>query len=166
MTDRPSPEPPESPSASVAPPSHVSLPVRDEPAPGAVPVRLVLTTLPASADAGAVARDLVERRLAACVGIGAGVRSVYRWQGGVEDDAEVPLLIKTTGDRVAALEARLREVHPYEVPEFVVLEAGASEAYGAWLLDAVAVDAPAVGPGPGPGTPGQAQSQPERLKPT
>ncbi|MGE0594548.1 MAG: divalent-cation tolerance protein CutA [Vicinamibacterales bacterium] len=138
--------------------------VQAEPVPGAVPVRLVLTTLPASADAAAVARDLVERRLAACVGIGAGVRSVYRWKGGVEDEAEVPLVIKTTDERIAALETRLREVHPYEVPEFVVLQAGASEAYGAWLVDAVAGDAPAAASEPG--TPGQPQSQPERLKPT
>lgn len=99
------------------------------------PLAVVLTTLGAGADAAALARTLVEERLAACVNVLPPMTSVYRWQGRVEEDQERQLLIKTTADRVVALEARLRELHPYELPEFVVLEATASAAYGAWVRD-------------------------------
>ena len=95
---------------------------------------LVLTNLPDAASARALAGALVETRLAACVNILAPCRSVYRWQGKVEDAAEVPLLIKTTTDRYAALEAAIRQQHPYELPEIVAvpIERGLPD-YLAWV---------------------------------
>jgi periplasmic divalent cation tolerance protein len=103
-----------------------------------VEVVLVLTTIGADGDAAALARTLVEERLAACVNIGAPMTSVYRWKGAVEQDREQPLVIKTTGDKLAALETRLRALHPYELPEFLVLSAsGGSTAYLDWVRESV-----------------------------
>jgi len=82
---------------------------------------LVLTTLPDADSAARIARALVEGRHAACVSIGAPVRSIYVWQGALEDASEVPLAIKTTADAYDALEAALRALHPYELPEIVAL---------------------------------------------
>jgi len=82
---------------------------------------LVLTNLPDSASASALAEHVVAERLAACVNILAPCRSVYRWQGKVEAAEEVPLLIKTSADRYAALEAAIRARHPYELPEIVAV---------------------------------------------
>lgn len=82
---------------------------------------LVLTNLPDEASAHALASRLVAARVAACVNILAPCRSVYRWQGKVEDATEVPLLIKTTAARYAALEAEIRAHHPYELPEVIAL---------------------------------------------
>ena len=84
-------------------------------------VLVVLTNCPDAASADTLATALVETRLAACVNVLAPCRSVYRWQGAVERAEEVPLLIKTTVDRYAALEAGIRARHPYEVPEIVAL---------------------------------------------
>lgn len=95
---------------------------------------VVLTTVGADFDARALAHALVEARLAACVNIVPAIHSVYRWEGKVTDDAEQLLIIKTTGERVNALRAELMRLHPYEVPEFVVLHMDdVSEAYRAWL---------------------------------
>jgi periplasmic divalent cation tolerance protein len=94
---------------------------------------LVLTTLGADADAAALARTLVDERLAACVNVLAPMTSVYRWKGAVEHDREQQLVIKTSRARVEALQARLRQLHPYELPEFLVLQAGGSEAYLSWI---------------------------------
>ncbi len=100
---------------------------------------LILTTVGADFDARGLAHALVEARLAACVNIIPAIHSVYRWEGKVADDAEQLLIIKTSGERVQQLRARLLERHPYEVPEFVVIEADQmSEAYRAWLLQSVA----------------------------
>ena len=96
-------------------------------------VAIVLTTLGADADAAALARTLVDERLAACVNVLPVMTSIYRWQGKVEQDREQQIVIKTSSDRVAALQARLRELHPYDLPEFLVLDAGGSEAYLAWV---------------------------------
>jgi len=98
-------------------------------------VSIVLTTLGADADATVLARTLVEERLAACVNILPAMTSVYRWQGKVEQEREQQMVIKTASDRVAALEARLRQLHPYELPEFLVIQAGGSAAYLAWVGD-------------------------------
>jgi periplasmic divalent cation tolerance protein len=98
---------------------------------------VVLTTMPADARAEALARTLVEERLAACVNVHAPMTSTYRWRGAVEVDAERQLVIKTVRDRLAALEARLRSLHPYEVPEFVVLSGQAADDYAGWMGDAV-----------------------------
>ncbi len=80
-------------------------------------VLLVISSLPDHASAQQLARTLIERRLAACVSVLAPCTSVYRWQGAVEEAAEVPLLIKTTTGRYAELESTLLELHPYELPE-------------------------------------------------
>lgn len=98
------------------------------------PVVIVLTTFGAGDTALAVARALVEERLAACVNVLPPMTSVYRWQGEVHQEAERQVVIKTTPDRVSALQQRLRELHPYELPEFLVLtpESG-SEAYVEWV---------------------------------
>lgn len=95
---------------------------------------LVLTNLPDAEAARRLAGHLVEARLAACVNILAGCRSVYRWQGKVEEADEVPLLIKTTADRYPALEAAIRAGHPYELPEIVAVPVcfGLSEYLG-WV---------------------------------
>ena len=93
---------------------------------------LVLTTMPDDDRADEVAKTLVDERLAACVNVHGPMTSLYRWKGAVERDAERQLVIKTTRDRLAPLESRLRALHPYELPEFVVIEATASEAYAAW----------------------------------
>lgn len=99
---------------------------------------IVLTTLGATADADGLARTLVTERLAACVNVLPAMTSFYWWKGTIEEDAERQLVIKTTRDRVEAIEARFRELHPYELPEFVILDAGASAAYLEWLRDATA----------------------------
>jgi periplasmic divalent cation tolerance protein len=96
---------------------------------------LVLTTLGADADAAGLARTLVDDRLAACVNVLPAMTSIYRWKGSVEQDREQQLVIKTTAERVPALEARLRHLHPYELPEFVVLNAAASAAYAEWVTE-------------------------------
>ena len=82
---------------------------------------LVLTTLPDRPAAEALAEALVDARLAACVNILAPCQSVYRWQGAVDKASEVPLLIKTTEARYAALEAAIRARHPYELPEVIAI---------------------------------------------
>ena len=95
---------------------------------------LVITTLPDADSAHRLATALVEQRLAACVNILAPCRSVYRWQGRIEDSAEVPLLIKTTDARYAALEAAIRAAHPYELPEIVAVGiVRGSPEYLAWV---------------------------------
>lgn len=95
---------------------------------------LVLTTLPAAADAAAFASAIVEARLAACVNLLPVMESVYRWEGRVQRDAERQLILKTSGDRVAALWERVRALHPYDVPEFIVLPiAGGHDAYLDWI---------------------------------
>jgi periplasmic divalent cation tolerance protein len=94
---------------------------------------LVLTTLGADADAAALARTLVEERLAACVNVLPAMTSIYRWKGSVEENREQQLLIKTAPDRVEALATRLRQLHPYELPEFILLNGDASAAYALWV---------------------------------
>ena len=99
---------------------------------------IVLTTLGAQADAAAFARVLVDERLAACVNVLPAMTSVYGWKGAIEEDGEQQLVIKTSSDRVAALEARFHELHPYDVPEFLVISVtGGSSAYLAWLGESV-----------------------------
>ena len=95
---------------------------------------LVLTNLPDQASAQALATTLVTERLAACVNLLAPCRSIYRWQGTIESAEEVPLLIKTTSERYAALEAAIRARHPYELPEIIAvpIDHGLPE-YLAWV---------------------------------
>lgn len=82
---------------------------------------LVVTNCPDAAVAEDIARHVVEAGLAACVNILAPCRSIYRWQGAVETAEEVPLLAKTSRERYPALEAAIRDRHPYEVPEIIAL---------------------------------------------
>jgi len=97
-------------------------------------VRVVLLTAPDADTAERLARALVEERLAACVNAVPGVRSFYRWEGRVEDADELLLVVKTRADRTAALAARVRELHPYELPEVLELAAeGGSAAYLDWV---------------------------------
>ncbi len=99
---------------------------------------LVLTTVGADFDAHSLAHKLVEARLAACVNIIDRIHSVYRWEDRVADDGEQLLLIKTTDVRIDALREELFRLHPYDVPEFVVISIDStSEAYGAWLLESL-----------------------------
>ena len=100
---------------------------------------LVLTTVPGDERAETLARTLVDERLAACVNVQAPMVSIYRWKGDVERGVERQLVIKTTSDRLPALEARLRELHSYELPEFVVMSVDeGSAAYLAWVKEQVA----------------------------
>ncbi len=98
-------------------------------------VLLVVTNLPDRASAERVAEALVIQRVAACVNVLADCVSVYRWEGKLEHANEVPLLIKTTRAAYPGLEAALRELHPYELPEIIALpvEAGLPE-YLDWVV--------------------------------
>jgi periplasmic divalent cation tolerance protein len=94
---------------------------------------LILTTMPDDARADELARALVDERLAACVTVGAPMTSTYRWNGAVDTAVERQLTMKTTRARAAALEARVRAAHPYELPEWLVLDASAGAAYAEWI---------------------------------
>jgi periplasmic divalent cation tolerance protein len=95
---------------------------------------VILTTLPADADAQAFGQALVEAKLAACVNLLPVMESVYRWEGRVEHETERQLVIKTSRDRVVALWDRVRELHPYEIPVFLVLSVvDGNEAYLRWV---------------------------------
>jgi periplasmic divalent cation tolerance protein len=97
-------------------------------------VVLAMTTLPGDFDSSQLAQDLVGAGLAACVSILPGIRSVYTWQGVPQVDHEQQLFIKTTSDRVDALWEAVRERHPYETPEFLVLPViDGSEEYIRWI---------------------------------
>lgn len=101
---------------------------------------LALTTLSTKVDGHAFAATLVRERLAACVNVLGEMDSVYRWQGKVESERERQLLIKTTADRLPALQARLHELHPYDVPEFLVIPViGGSELYVKWLKESTII---------------------------
>jgi periplasmic divalent cation tolerance protein len=96
---------------------------------------VALTTLPDEAVAARLARAWAEAGLAACVQIVPGMRSVYRWQGRLEEAAECQLWIKTTAGRLGALRQRLEADHPYDVPEFIVLPiTDAAEPYRRWVV--------------------------------
>lgn len=95
---------------------------------------MILVNVPDEATAHLMARSLVEGRVAACINILPGVRSVYRWQGKIEEAQEVTLLIKTTQARYVDLEAAVKAAHPYDVPELIALPivAGLPE-YLSWI---------------------------------
>ena len=95
---------------------------------------LVLTTLSAKVDGKAFGATLVRERLAACVNVLGEMDSIYRWQGAIESERERQLLIKTTAARLPALQARLHEMHAYDIPEFMVIPVvDGSEQYLTWL---------------------------------
>jgi periplasmic divalent cation tolerance protein len=99
---------------------------------------LVLVTAPSADKAAELARTLVEERLAACGNVVPGLRSIYRWEGKVHDEAEVLLLLKTQAPLFEPLRQRLLEIHPYQVPEVLRLgiEAG-HQPYLDWIRDNV-----------------------------
>ncbi|MDX1556737.1 MAG: divalent-cation tolerance protein CutA [Xanthomonadales bacterium] len=97
-------------------------------------VWVVLCTCPDDDTASSLARELVETRLAACVNIVPEIRSVFRWQGEVQSEAEALMVVKTTAGRYPALEAWLLDNHPYDVPEVLALPVeNALAAYGQWV---------------------------------
>jgi periplasmic divalent cation tolerance protein len=102
---------------------------------------LVMTTLPDQGAAEKLAQALIEARMAACVNVLAPCRSVYRWQGAVETASEVPLLIKTSAARYAALQAAIRSAHPYELPEIIAVPiAHGLPDYLAWVHAATTLE--------------------------
>ena len=110
-------------------------------APLAEPIEpvVVLTTCPDDAAAARIARELVESGLAACVSRTGPLHSTYRWQGAIQDEPEVLLVIKTLTTRYSELEMRLKSLHPYEVPEIIALPVAAGFAdYLSWLRGALA----------------------------
>jgi len=96
--------------------------------------RIAMTTVASAEEAARLSRALVEERLAACATLLPAAHSIYHWEGRIETSDECLLLLKTTTERLAGLEARLGELHSYQTPEFLVLavEAG-SHPYLAWL---------------------------------
>jgi periplasmic divalent cation tolerance protein len=99
---------------------------------------LVVTTAGSEAEAQKIAKQVVERRLAACVNIVPRIQSVYRWEGKVETAEEFLLIIKTTRARDADVQAAIRELHSYDLPECIVIsmEGGSSE-YLKWIEESV-----------------------------
>ncbi len=96
--------------------------------------RIVLTTAANPDEAALLAGTLVEERLAACATLIPGVQSIYHWEGQIETSAETLLLLKTAAEQLPALEARLHELHSYQIPEFLVLDvATGSRGYLEWL---------------------------------
>lgn len=97
---------------------------------------IVLSTVDSRESAQKIAHALVERRLAVCVNIVSGIESVYRWKGQIESAQELLLVIKTASDRFELVRDALRELHPYELPECVMvkIEQGSAE-YLEWLSE-------------------------------
>ena len=99
---------------------------------------MILTTCPDEAVASRIARELVESGLAACVSRVGPVHSTYRWQGAIQDEPEVLLVIKSLTTRYPELQMRLKSLHPYEVPEIIALPVTSGLAdYLSWLEGAV-----------------------------
>lgn len=101
--------------------------------------RIVLSTAGSEEEGARIAKSLLERKLCACVNLVPKVRSLYRWEGAVQDDAEVLLIMKTTQDKLQALADHLAEIHSYEVPEVlaVAVDQG-SASYLEWLAESCA----------------------------
>ena len=99
---------------------------------------VALTTWPADRDVDGFARRLVHDQLAACVNVLAPMTSIYRWQGNVEEATERQVIIKTTRSSLGALRARVHELHPYDLPEFLVLSVSdGGDAYLDWIRQSV-----------------------------
>jgi periplasmic divalent cation tolerance protein len=101
---------------------------------------ILFVTVPNRDDAARIAEALVAERLAACVNIVPGIESIYRWEGKVARDQELLLIIKTTSERYAEVERRVKELHSYTTPEVIAMkiERGSYE-YLKWLQDSTAV---------------------------
>jgi periplasmic divalent cation tolerance protein len=106
--------------------------------PSGPPIQIVLTTAATPDEANLLAHTLVEERLAACATLIPAVQSIFHWEGRVESATETLVLLKTGPDQLAALESRLRQLHSYQTPEFLVLGVeAASQAYLEWLQAAL-----------------------------
>lgn len=100
---------------------------------------LVLTSAESQDQARSIATALVERRLAACVQLLPGMRSIYRWQDRLQDEEEILLLIKTTGAGFESVRAAIRELHSYELPEILALRVDRGDPQAlAWIASCVA----------------------------
>ena len=101
---------------------------------------LVFTNLPDRSAALKLAQGLIDKRLAACVNVLSGCTSVYRWEGTVEQTDEVPVLIKTRASRYAEIEAAIRSLHPYELPEVIAVPVVRGLAdYLEWVAEETAI---------------------------
>lgn len=97
-------------------------------------VKIILTTVPSRDSASHIAKALVEKKIAACVSIIPQIKSVFRWDGKVQEEEELLLLIKTTEERYQQLEEEIRSLHPYTCPEILALATTAGFAdYCAWV---------------------------------
>ncbi|HWV38814.1 MAG TPA: divalent-cation tolerance protein CutA [Vulgatibacter sp.] len=102
---------------------------------------VVLVTAPDADTAARIARALVEERLAACGNVIDGLRSIYRWQGAIEDSKEALLILKTRVDAFERMQARVVELHPYECPEVLRLDVAAGlPAYLEWLASGIGAE--------------------------
>jgi periplasmic divalent cation tolerance protein len=102
-------------------------------------ILLAISTFPDAETADRIAQILVEEKLAACANLIPGIHSVYRWKEKLETAGEVLVLFKTTRDRQAALQKKLRSLHPYEVPEIIFVPVdGGLPAYLSWVADGCA----------------------------
>ncbi len=105
----------------------------------AAEVLLVISTFPDAETAERISRALVTDKLAACANIMPAVRSIYRWQGNIEEAAEIMVFFKTTADGYAALERRVKELHPYDVPEIIALPVSRGlSGYLGWVQESCA----------------------------
>lgn len=103
-----------------------------------MPALLAFVTCPTAEVAAGIAKTLVEERLAACGNLVPGLRSIYSWEGKLCDESEVLLLIKTTGEAFGRLQARVVELHPYDLPEVIAVKVEAGlPAYLQWVADSV-----------------------------
>ncbi len=103
------------------------------------PAILVITNVPDRAVATALAQSLLDRRLAACINIGAPVESIYHWQDRIETGHEVPVVVKTRSALYSNVEDAIRKLHPYDTPEIIAIPVVAGDArYLAWLADETA----------------------------
>ena len=104
----------------------------------ASPFVIVLTTFPADGDAARLAHTLVEERLVACINILPVMESVYRWEGRIDQSRERQIVMKTVRERVEELKRRLEELHPFDVPELLVVPvSGGGDRYLAWVRESV-----------------------------
>ncbi len=95
---------------------------------------IVLTTLPSEDEAQTMGRELVSRRLAACAHVFPKGQSTYRWQGKIETAVETQLILKSHPDSLSKLISAIEELHPYDVPELLVLQTShASDTYAKWV---------------------------------
>jgi periplasmic divalent cation tolerance protein len=101
-------------------------------------VRLILSTFADEVTASSVIRTLLNEEFIACGSIVPGIHSIYRWKGKVEESAEVQVILKTTAEKASQCMARLRELHPYEIPEIIELEpSSVGDPYAAWIRESL-----------------------------